>query len=96
MSLKSGPASTVRDLGQGHVIPHAAPPNWRGIWYPRGIDTDIRAYPHVMQKRASRSARPAQITRFGRNARGQADDLEGARLGDVISVDAGAGCPTGS
>ena len=31
MSLKSEPTSTVRDLGQGHVIPTMAPPNWRGI-----------------------------------------------------------------
>jgi len=32
----------VRDLDQGHVIPNMAPPNWRGIWYPKGFDTDIR------------------------------------------------------
>ena len=32
----------VRDLHQGHVIPNMAPPNWRGIWYPKGFDTDIR------------------------------------------------------
>jgi hypothetical protein len=42
MSLKSEPTSTVRDLDQGHVIPNMAPPNWRGIWYPKGFDTDIR------------------------------------------------------
>jgi hypothetical protein len=27
---------------KGHVIPNMAPPNWRGIWYPKGFDTDIR------------------------------------------------------
>ena len=42
MSLKSEPTSTVRDLDQGHVIPNMAPPDWRGIWYPKGFDTDIR------------------------------------------------------
>ena len=42
MSLKSAPTSTVRDLDQGHVIPNMAPPNWRGSWYPKGFDTDIR------------------------------------------------------
>jgi hypothetical protein len=42
MSLKSEPTLTVRDLDQGHVIPEMAPPNWRGIWYPKGFDTDIR------------------------------------------------------
>ncbi len=28
----------VRDLDQGHVIPNMNPPNWRGIWYPKGLD----------------------------------------------------------
>ena len=42
MSLKSEPTLTVRDLDQGQVIPDMAPPNWRGIWYPKGFDTDIR------------------------------------------------------
>ena len=32
----------VRDLDQGHVIPNMGPPNWRGICYPKGFDTDIR------------------------------------------------------
>lgn len=27
----------VRDLDQGHVIPNMNPPNWRGIWYPKGF-----------------------------------------------------------
>jgi hypothetical protein len=31
----------VRDLDQGHVIPNVAPPNWRGIWYPKGYDPHI-------------------------------------------------------
>ena len=31
----------VRDLDQGHVIPNMTPPNWRGIWYPKGFDTPI-------------------------------------------------------
>jgi hypothetical protein len=25
----------VRDLDQGHVVPNMAPPNWRGVWFPR-------------------------------------------------------------
>jgi len=29
----------VRSLDQGHVIPNMNPPNWRGIWYPKGYDT---------------------------------------------------------
>jgi hypothetical protein len=32
----------VRDLDQGHVAPNMGPPNWRGVWYPKGFDTDIR------------------------------------------------------
>lgn len=32
----------VRDLDPGHVRTNMAPPNWRGIWYPKGFDTDIR------------------------------------------------------
>jgi len=32
----------VRDLDQGHVIPNMNPPNWRGVWYPKGYDADIR------------------------------------------------------
>jgi hypothetical protein len=29
----------VRSLDQGHVVPNMNPPNWRGIWYPKGYDT---------------------------------------------------------
>jgi hypothetical protein len=25
----------VRDLDQGHVVPNMAPPDWRGVWFPR-------------------------------------------------------------
>jgi hypothetical protein len=32
----------VRSLDQGHVIPNMNPPNWRGIWYPKGYDTNVR------------------------------------------------------
>ena len=32
----------VRDLDRGHVVPNMNPPNWRGVWYPKGYDTDIR------------------------------------------------------
>jgi len=32
----------VRDLDQGRVVPNMSPPSWRGIWYPKGFDTDIR------------------------------------------------------
>ena len=32
----------VRDLDQGHVVPNMAPPSWRGVWYPKGFDSDIR------------------------------------------------------
>lgn len=32
----------VRNLDQGRVVPNMAPPNWRGIWYPKGFDIDIR------------------------------------------------------
>jgi hypothetical protein len=31
----------VGDLDQGHVVPNMGPPNWRGVWYPKGFDTDI-------------------------------------------------------
>jgi hypothetical protein len=31
----------VRDLDQGHVTPNMGPPNWRGVWYPKGFDTDL-------------------------------------------------------
>jgi hypothetical protein len=27
----------IRKLDQGHVIPNMEPPNWRGIWFPRGF-----------------------------------------------------------
>jgi hypothetical protein len=47
MSLKSEPRATVRDLDQGHVIANTAAPNWRGIWYPTGFETDTRAHPHI-------------------------------------------------
>src|SRR5450631_1358583 len=65
MSLKSEPTSTVRDLDQGHVIPNMAPPNWRGIWYPTGFDTDIRderssADPDVSAWRPLRTS-PAEL-----------------------------------
>jgi hypothetical protein len=65
MSLKSEPTSTVRDLDQGHVIPNMAPPNWRGIWYPTGFDTDIRderssADPDVSAWRPQRTS-PAEL-----------------------------------
>jgi hypothetical protein len=29
----------VRDLDGGHVQPNMNPPNWRGIWYPKGFDS---------------------------------------------------------
>jgi hypothetical protein len=32
----------VRSLDQGYVIPNMNPPNWRGIWYPKGYDTNVR------------------------------------------------------
>ncbi len=32
----------VPDLDQGHVVPNMLPPNWRGIWFPKGYDTDLR------------------------------------------------------
>ena len=32
----------VRELDQGHVIPNMNPPNWRGVWFPKGFDPDIR------------------------------------------------------
>jgi hypothetical protein len=32
----------VRDLDQRHVIPNMAPPNWRGVWYPKGYDVATR------------------------------------------------------
>jgi hypothetical protein len=35
------PDVDVRDLDQGHVIPNVNPPNWRGIWYPKGFDRDL-------------------------------------------------------
>jgi hypothetical protein len=25
----------VRELDQNHVVPNMAPPNWRGVWFPR-------------------------------------------------------------
>ena len=28
----------VSTLDQGHVIPNMAPPNRRGVWFPRGYD----------------------------------------------------------
>jgi hypothetical protein len=31
----------VRDLDQGHVIPNMNPPNWRGVWYPKGFDREL-------------------------------------------------------
>ena len=64
VSLKSEPTSTVRDLDQGHVIPNMAPPNWRGIWYPKGFDTDIR------DERSS--AGPASLWHARREAAGLA------------------------
>lgn len=32
----------VRDLDQGHVVTNMNPPNWRGVWFPKGYDSDIR------------------------------------------------------
>jgi hypothetical protein len=32
----------VRELDQGHVIPNMNPPNWRGVWFPKGFDSVIR------------------------------------------------------
>jgi hypothetical protein len=32
----------VRTLDPGHVLPNLNPPNWRGIWFPKGFDSDIR------------------------------------------------------
>lgn len=32
----------IRDLDQGHVVPNMAPPNWRGVWFPKRYDTDLR------------------------------------------------------
>jgi len=32
----------VRSLDRGHVIPNMNPPNWRGIWDPKGYDTSVR------------------------------------------------------
>lgn len=31
----------VQSLDQGHVIPNMHPPNWRGIWYPKGYGGDL-------------------------------------------------------
>jgi hypothetical protein len=31
----------VEDLDPGHVRPNMNPPNWRGIWFPKGLDRDI-------------------------------------------------------
>lgn len=28
----------IRDLDQGHVLPNINPPNWRGVWFPKGYD----------------------------------------------------------
>lgn len=27
----------VSELDQKHVVPNMEPPNWRGVWYPRGF-----------------------------------------------------------
>lgn len=27
----------IRQLDQKHVIPNMEPPNWRGVWFPRGF-----------------------------------------------------------
>jgi hypothetical protein len=35
----------VRDLDQGHVVPNMNPPNLRGIWYPKGLDSSPLAAP---------------------------------------------------
>ena len=36
------PDVNVADLDQGHVVPNMNPPNWRGIWFPKGYDRDLR------------------------------------------------------
>jgi hypothetical protein len=36
------PDVDVRTLDQGHVAPNMAPPNWRGVWFPKGYDSAIR------------------------------------------------------
>ena len=35
------PDVNVADLDQGHVVPNMNPPNWRGIWFPKGYDRDL-------------------------------------------------------
>jgi hypothetical protein len=30
----------VPDLDQGHVVPNMNPPNWRGVWFPKGFSGD--------------------------------------------------------
>jgi hypothetical protein len=35
------PDVNVRDLDQGHVVPNMNPPNWRGIWFPKGYDRQL-------------------------------------------------------
>jgi hypothetical protein len=32
----------VRELDRGHVIPNMNPPNWRGVWFPKGFAPDVR------------------------------------------------------
>jgi len=35
------PDVNVPDLDQGHVVPSRDPPNWRGIWFPKGYDRQL-------------------------------------------------------
>ena len=31
----------VSQLDEGHVLPNIWPPNWRGVWFPRGYQRNI-------------------------------------------------------